>query len=369
MRAFVHMWLAMAREWWRDSTALLWTVVFPVAISVGVGIIFAGSDEIVFGLGIVNEGGETGQRLIDAFKHNDTFKVTEGQRESELAALRDGKRRAVLIIPPALDDAVARYDAAQPAPPVSLSVYYDTGNQYGPVVLSAIRDVIAGMELALTGVTPLLAMDVQTVVADDVRSVDYMLIGVLAMSLMQLGLFVTAVPLVGLRERGVLRRLGVTPLRRETLLVAQVMFRLLIALGQAAVVIAIGVLAFGVQVEDSNTPAVVGMVLLGAAVFITMGFFLSGLARTEDAVQMLVGLPNAVFMLLSGIFFPVDGSPGWIRPFMDVLPLSYLGDALRQLVIGAPPTYSLAQCTLGLLVWLAACTGLALYFFRWDPQT
>jgi ABC-2 type transport system permease protein len=188
------------------------------------------------------------------------------------------------------------------------------------------------------------------------------------MSLMQMGLFGTAAPLVSLREKGVLRRMGATPLPKKTMLASQIAFRLTMALVQTGVIIVVGVALFNVSIVYSNILSIIGVMLLGAAMFISLGYFISGLAKTEQAVEGLVALPNFIFMFLSGIFFPVEMMPGWIRPLVDLIPLTYVGDALRATMIDAGSYFSMARSLGIILAWLAVCGVLALRFFRWESQ-
>ncbi|NLX09524.1 MAG: ABC transporter permease, partial [Chloroflexi bacterium] len=103
--------------------------------------------------------------------------------------------------------------------------------------------------------------------------------------------------------------------------------------------------------------------------FITLGYFLSGMAKTQEAVEGLVSLPNFVFMFLSGIFFPVEFMPDWIRPLVNAIPLTYLGDALRETMIEAGSYFSMTR-NIGIMVaWLVVCAVLALRFFRWESQS
>jgi ABC-2 type transport system permease protein len=191
---------------------------------------------------------------------------------------------------------------------------------------------------------------------------------VIGMSLMQLGLMATAGPLVSLREKQVLRRMGATPLSKTTMLASQVLFRLTVAFVQTVVLLALGAILFDVHIEASRLPATAGVVLLGATMFIVLGYFLSGLAKTEEAVESLVSLPYFIFMFLSGIFFPIEMMPGWIRPLVDVIPLTYLGDALRKTLLDAGSYFSMTTNLLVMVGWLVVSAVLAVRFFRWEPQ-
>lgn len=374
MRAFIPLYMANVREFVRDRSALFWTAAFPVMFILIFGTIFSGGNDISFSIGLVNEDGAASERLVESLKEIDVFEITTESRKDELAALEDGDRSAVIVIPQgtgaALGNALAALGDGSGSPDsAQLEVYYDPADQNtSQIVLNIIDKVVAGMNEGITGVAPVLTVETREVTSTDLRSIDYLLPGILAMSLMQLGLFGTAAPLVSLREKGVLRRMGATPLSRTTLLVSQVAFRMTLAFLQTAILIGVGMAAFDVQIELANLPAIVGTVLFGAGMFITLGYFLSTLANTEEALQGIVALPNFLFMFLSGIFWPVDFMPNWIRPLVDVIPLTYLGDLLRKVMIGAGSYFSAERSLLVLGIWLAVCTVLALRFFKWEPQ-
>jgi ABC-2 type transport system permease protein len=376
MRSFVQLYMATVREFARDKSALFWTFAFPIFFIVIFGIIFSGDQNISFNIGLVDEDGAASAQLVQGFKQIDAFKIKEGTRDAELKALKDGDRSAVIIIPAGTGAAlsanatqltgVGQADAPGQA---LLDVYYDPANQStSQIVLNIIDKVVAGMNQGITGVTPVLAVQSQTVTTSSLSSIDYLLPGVLAMSLMQLGLFATAAPLVSLREKGVLRRMSATPLSKTTLLISQVAFRLTTAFAQTGLIVLVGVTVFHVHIVVAHILSIVAMVLLGASLFITMGYFLSGLAKTEEAVNGLIQLPNITFMFLSGIFFPVDIMPGWIRPLVDVIPLTYVGDALRKTMIDAGSYYSMTRSLAIMLAWLLVCGVLAVRFFRWEQQ-
>ena len=85
-------------------------------------------------------------------------------------------------------------------------------------------------------------------------------------------------------------------------------------------------------------------------------------------MQGIVSLPNFIFMFLSGIFFPLEMMPSWIRPLVNVIPLTYLGDALRATMIDAGDYFSLTRNVLIMAAWLVVSAVLAVQFFKWEPQ-
>jgi ABC-2 type transport system permease protein len=159
--------------------------------------------------------------------------------------------------------------------------------------------------------------------------------------LVMLGLFpfiimflITSVAMLRERTSGTLERLMTTPVGKADLL-----FGYGVAFGIAAAVQGVVAAAFAYWVLGVDTPGAAGLTVLiavgGGALGVSLGLVSSAFARTEfQAVQMfpVVVLPQA---LLCGLFVARDDMATWLRLLSDVMPLSYVVDALRE--IGAQP--------------------------------
>ena len=361
MKAFFQLYLASLKEFVRDRMAMFWTLAFPIFFIFIFGIIFSGSSSMTFDIGVaVEDTGQVGSALGQAFHQVESFKITEGTPDALLAQLKDGDLRLVIVIPAGLSESVS---AGKSMP---VKVYYDASSQTTTrIALTIAEKIVEGFDRQLSQRPTLLTLQTESVTASNLSDIDFLLPGILAMSLMQLGLFGTASALVQLREQQVLRRIGATPLPRLTLLAAQVLHRLTIGLTQTFLIILVGRLLFNVHILG-NLLVLVVFVLLGAFMFVAMGYFISGLAKTQESVMGITQLINFPMMFLSGLFFPVDIMPAWIRPVVVALPLTYLADALRQIMVGATPIYPLILDFGVLTLWLAGCVILAVRFFRWE---
>lgn len=253
--------------------------------------------------------------------------------------------------------------------PAQITVLYDPGHQSAPLVLGVLQQITVELNAQLADAPPALALAPEAIDAREFRRIDYMLPGVLAMALMQLGLMVTAVQAVIQRERQILRRIGLAPVSRLTMITADVGFRLTIGVGELVIIAVLGWIVYGVPVRFEHTLPVLGLVLLGGAVFLVLGYVLAALARTEESIHAIIALPNALMMMLSGILFPIEDMPGWVQPIAGLLPITFLGDALRHQMIGLGSRYGLATDVAVLVGWLIVCTVLAVRWFKWEPQT
>ncbi len=193
---------------------------------------------------------------------------------------------------------------------------------------------------------------------------EYILPGILAMALMQLGLF-GAMQFLALRERNVLRGLSITPVSRAALLGSEVLVRLLTAFVQAAVILSIGIAVFGVEFANPLHEIAI-LVLVGAAAFVSLGYMLICFVSTIDGGSGLAQVVQLPMMFMSGIFFPVELMPEFVQPVVRFIPLKFLADALREVMSGMGADFPLAV-NVGLLTLFLGCTLLVtLKFWRWE---
>jgi ABC-2 type transport system permease protein len=97
-----------------------------------------------------------------------------------------------------------------------------------------------------------------------------------------------------------------------------------------------------------------------------MGYMLAGLSKTTEAGVAIAQVVNFPFMFLSGLFFPAEMLPSFLKPVMQVIPVTYLADALRQIMSGFTPMYPLWVDFTALGVFLVAFVGVSVKFFKWE---
>ncbi len=377
MKTLKELYLANLREFSRDGMALFFTVAFPVLFILLFGMLFRNPGKFDDTVGIVLEdqgpvGGQIaamleslpqGQPGQDAEANPFAKMIFERGSQADLAdKLQKGEIQALVIIPAGTSAAAA---AGQPT---DIQLQVDQSSQvFAPFIRGVLESVVKQADPVASKVQPTLNVAVKPVLADSLKAIDYIIPGILAMSIMQLGLFATAQPLIALRTQGVLKRLGATPLPRSTLLVAYVALRLTIALVQMGIIVGVGMVVFDVSMVG-NWFALVGWMMLGSLMFIAIGFFIAAISKTEESGNAITNLVNFPMLFLTGIFFPISGLPTLIQPIIKALPLTYTVDALKQTMIGAPPINA-PLVNFGVqAVWLVAMTGLAIRYFKWDTR-
>ncbi|HKT38073.1 MAG TPA: ABC transporter permease [Ktedonobacterales bacterium] len=362
MSTILSLYRANMKEFIRDRAAMFWTLAFPILFIVLFGAIFSGGGSVNYTVGLVNEdNGPVGAQLESTFKSLKVFTIKTGAESDELSNLRQGRRDMVIVIPAGLSDAVQAGHTA------TVQMYNDPSKNQtdAGVEQSIVQQVLSEFNAAHIQAVPPLTLNTISVTARNLRSIDFLMPGILAMSLMQLGLFATATPLVQLRQEGVLRRLGATPLPRWQLLIGQILFRLTIGFVQAALIVGLSVAAFNVQIQG-NMLALAGLVLLGALTFVAIGYLIAAIARSVESASGISSAVNFPMMFLSGIFFPLAFLPAFLAPIVRAMPLTYLADAVRQVSIGSVPDFPMWIDLAVLAGWAIVCTLIATRLFKWE---
>jgi ABC-2 type transport system permease protein len=274
-----------------------------------------------------------------------------------------GKVDGVIVVPAGYGSTLTGGAGATSGEPADLVVYTDPSR---PNVAGSIYQVVGSVlgVVNLGGRPPLVMAVGENVQTANLKPISYFVPSMLGLSVMQVGIF-AAIPLVADREKLILKRLAATPLRRWQLVGSNVLMRLLIALVQTAIIVTVGAVAFGVQIVGSLL-LTVGFVALGAITFLALGYVIASFAATEDAANGMTSMIQFPMMFLSGSFFQIDEMPEFLRGIARIIPLTYLSDALRQVMVGGAAFAPLWMCAAVLAGWLVVCFGIAAAKFRWQ---
>jgi len=365
MQALFQLTIANIRSFVRDRAALFWTVAFPLIFILMFGAIFTGGGDSTRSFAWVDLDGSTASADLRAdFAAIDGVQLVDTSEDDGVAAMREGEHQAVLVVPAGYGEAVAAAGEA-PGPPIAITVYADpTQQQESADTFQVVGSVLGQVNLEISGRGPAVVPAPKAVQTEELTFISYLVPSILGMALMQLGVF-AAIPLVGDREKLILKRLNATPLRRWQLVGSNVLMRLLIAVVQTGIIVAVGAIAFDVQISG-NPLLVAGLVVMGSLSFIALGYVIASFAKTEDAANGMTSVVQFPLMFLSGTFFPIDAFPEALKTVARLMPLTYLSDGLRQVMVGGTPFVPLWVCFAVLAAFLAICFAISARFFRWS---
>jgi ABC-2 type transport system permease protein len=114
-----------------------------------------------------------------------------------------------------------------------------------------------------------------------------------------------------------------------------------------------------------NSLELLCLMLLGSSIFLSLGFWMGSIAKTQQSIMLLGNLITLPQIFLSGVFFSVDSMPEGLQVIANVLPLTWLVSGVREVIVNGLPLFEQIPTLFGLLVWLAIALTLAIRMFRW----
>jgi ABC-type multidrug transport system permease subunit len=337
----VELTLARFREFLREPEAVFWVFAFPVIMTCALGIAFRSRGDEPVIVGVVEQAGA--DELAAALDASGSFTVRRIAPAEVDRAVRDG-RAPVVVVPGTPPE--YRFDRGR------------AESQVARLAVDAALQRAAGRSDAFAPVEH----PVETVGS---RYIDWLVPGLLGMNIMGTGLWGVGFSIVQARTKKLLKRLVATPMSKAHYLMSHVLSRLMFLSLEVVVIVGFAWLFFGVAVHGSLA-ALALLSLLGALAFGGLGLLLASRARTIEAVSGLMNLVMLPMWVLSGVFFASTNFPDAMQPFIHVLPLTALNDALRAVVNEGLSLTALGKEMAVLLTWGLVSFGLSLKLFRWQ---
>lgn len=356
MSAFLSMVLANLKMTARNRVALFWNLAFPLIFILLFGFLFAGGD-LTIDVGVAGAGqSQQATAVVDTMRATDGFAVHAGDERDEIAALRDGDRSVVIV-----------FGAQDASGAVPADLYWDSSDpQTGQVALSAVQSFLSQAAVP-PGSARAIEVSVHSVDSSGLEYIDFLVPGILAMTIMNSGMLGLASAFVSYRERGILRRIRATPFPLSSFIAARIVSQLLVAVVQAVILVAVGILAVGLRINGNLIYALV-IVIFGSLAFLSLGFAVASFARDQEAADSLGNAITFPMLFLGGVFFPTDAAPSVLQPIIRLLPLRYLANALRSVMVENGSLVG-QWLNVGVLM-LTAAVGfvLTLKLFRWESR-
>lgn len=351
--------LAEIKMFVRNKQALFFSLFFPLFIMLIFG--YIGFDKPpVIDVGIVTQNPSAAtQQFIEQVKSFPSFAIHEGTLEAEQLELNEGNRSVVLQIP----DFLIPSEPQTPADRQDIIVY-ENASQVGQAqtVVAILNQFSNQMTIESVGATPVFGLQERSVNTHDLRYIEFLLPGLVALSVMQMAVFSVAFVFAQYKEKGVLKRLLATPMRPIHFVTANVIHRLIVSVIQTAIFIGLGIFLFDIAVVGSYALLTL-CVVLGAIMFLGLGFTISGFAKTTDAVPVIGNLTVFPMMFLGGTFFAISSMPTWLQMIAQFLPLTYFSNALREVMTKGAGFFDIAGDLLGMTVWAVILIVMATYTF------
>lgn len=317
-------------EFFRDRATLGWNLVFPILLLVGFSFIFSDGGRAVYKVGLTQEHADS------AFVSTKHIQFIPYQ-DAELAKIKVSQHEIDLYV----DFEKASYWVNDTSPK-------------GYFVEKLLLADHKGFERHLSS-------------GQKIRYVDWVLPGILGMNMMFSCLFGVGYVIVRYRKNAVLKRLNATPLTAFEFVSAQLISRLFIVIAMSAIVYTGCNFFFDFYMLGSYFDLlIIGM--LGALSLIALGLLLASRSKSEELTGGLLNLSSWPMMLLSGVWFSLEGAPVAIRNFAEFLPLTHLVSGARKIITEGATLADISYHVYILSAMTAVCLALGAYFFNWNAE-
>ncbi len=343
----------------REPEILFWVFAFPVVLAGILGFAFRRGSPQPSRIGVV--AGLASERIDRALEDAEGLEL---RRPEAARAERDLRRGRVDLLLYAEDPPRLRYDPTRPECELA-RLRVERALERSEIPIAAPID---GAEVAAPDGAPPRSATIVTLDHVDERGsryLDFLFPGLLGMNLMSTGLWSLGFAIGDMRQRKLLRRLMVTPMRRSSFLASLLSARFVFLVLEIFVLVLVGVYALDVPLRGN----VLGFALicsLGGLTFSSMGILVASRAKTVQGVSGMLNLVMVPMWLGSGVFFSYERFPEALHPLLKLLPLTALNDALRGLMLDGVGIGTLLPELAVQLGWLVLCSWLGLKIFRWE---
>ncbi len=323
--------LARLRLFFREPGAIFWTFGFPLVLSIALGIAFRNRQPEPVHIAVESPELETRLR-------GEQIRVHVLDAGAARTALRTGKVELVV----------------QPGPPI---VYLFDPTRPESRLARALADAALHPRGAPATVD-------KPVTEPGSRYIDFLIPGLIGMTIMSSGMWGIGYVVVEMRTRKLLKRLVATPMSKAQFLWSFVIMRSLFLFLELPILLGFGKLIFDVGVAGS-LPLLVAASCAGALAFTGLGLLVASRAQNTQTVSGLINLVMLPMFVASGVFFSTARFPDAVQPYLRVLPLTALNDALRAVMIDGSGLRAIGPQILVLAAVAAASFAVALRIFRW----
>jgi len=276
--------------------------------------------------------------MVDKFAHNDHFTLVQSSFQ-EQAANRDfysDRAKCILEIPRGFERDLVNESKA----PVQLRINAIDGAAAGVI------EVYAGALVQQTNLELIRQWAAfkpfdppQTINVrysfwfnPDMNYKTFMVPGILVMLVTMVGMFLAAMNIVREKEMGTIEQLNVTPIKKYQFIIGKLLPFVVLAMMVMSIGLLIGRLVYHIPMEG-NILWIYAFALIYLMVVLGFGLLVSTLADTQQQAMFISWFFMVIFILMSGLFTPIESMPGWAQKITEFNPIAYFVAVTRMVML------------------------------------
>jgi len=322
------------RCFYREKTAMFFTLAFPIILILVFGTIFMSEDNVSYHLCVQDlDRTQSSAESIKTLELNGKFKITTVDPAVNAAQyVRTNRVNLVLVIPEGYERSLLqRMMLDDIKASVTITYIYDPSSSSVATKMEILNAVLAGMNQKMSGKPPFIKSVERSILTKKYRFIEFFVPGIIAMAVMTLSLFGTVDSDTELRQKGILRKLSTTPITRTDWILSNILYQFILAVLSTIAMLLVSYAVFHVSLHiDAWLPA---FILLDVFAFVGIAMILTRFAKEAQSAAAAANAISYPMMFLSGSFFPIELMPGFLQKIAKTLPLYYVNEGLRASMV------------------------------------
>ena len=323
-------------SFYREKTAMFFTLAFPIILILVFGTIFRDSESLHYTLHVQDlDRTEFSAQLIKGLAQ--TGRLTIVAVDPAVSAAQYAKRHKlnlVLVIPKDYENSfVQREELEDLTAFTTLTYICDPSSTSVDAKMQLLSAAFAEVNQRMSGKPAFIRTETKSILAKKYRFIEFFIPGIIAMAVMTASLFGTVNLNTELRQKGVIRKLATTPITRSDWILSNILYQFILAVLSTAAMLVVSYAVFDVSLQLNAWLPVI--IVFEVFTFAGIGMILTRFVKEAQSAAAAANALMFPMMFLSGSFFPIEMMPGFLQTFARLLPLYYMNEALRASMVFA----------------------------------
>jgi len=357
----------------REPGVLFWGILFPILMSLGLGLAFTKKADVIRKVAVINinesltSGSENS--VVAGFLQKNCEKNVSGKPDTWQwkYTIRDEKlgNSVFLFYKMKWDEAVkflkrGTINVLLLGINDSVEYHFDPMNSDAQLTYLKLSSIVGkGAVQAVQSNT-----EIKPLTVTGTRYIDFLVPGLITMGVMMSSMWGISYGIIEKRSKKLLRRLVATPMKKSHFLIALITVRITMNFIESLVLLLFALFAFKMTIQGSIS-ALILMFLAGNIAFAGIAVFVSSHTSNTEVGNGLINFVVFPLMILSGIFFSYQNFPEWSLPVIKNLPLTMLTDGIRSIFNEGAGYHDIALPILILLAVGILFFSVGLKIFKW----
>jgi ABC-2 type transport system permease protein len=365
--------VALFREIIREPGVLFWGILFPILMSLGLGLAFTKKADVVRKVAVINN--SEMQSIVNQDKPLDDF--LKNSCEQNLSGEKERWQWKYVIKDDKLGNSIFLFykmnwkEAVQLLKRGTINVilldldgsieyHFDPMNPDAQLTYLKLENIIGKGEILPVSSNP----EIKPLTVSGTRYIDFLVPGLITMGVMMSCMWGISYGIIEKRSKKLLRRLVATPMKKSHFLMALITVRIAMNFIESTVLFLFSLIAFKMTIQG-DISALIIMFLSGNIAFAGIAVFVSSHTSNTEVGNGLINFVVFPMMILSGIFFSYQNFPDWSLPVIRNLPLTMLTDGIRSIFNEGAGYHEVALPILILLTIGVLFFSAGLKIFKW----